>query len=538
MNKKRENKPLSQEEEALKAYNAKLKGEAIVKSLILGLLVGFFLSAIVAVISFATVSNILWVALVVWAVATAGFSVLFYYKRYRPNVKTMAERVDAVGLEERVITMVQFKDQDNPMLKRQREDAQVALGTVSAKQVKMRFSKVLIIALAVLAAVAIFMMSYSTVLAVNAENMQEDPVEEELSEEDKIIREMIEALREEIDSAKISDELRSQLHKLVDDLEASLKPDDSLEVKVAKIMDTADKIHKLIEEYLNRMTIGEELMKHDTTYELGEAIDSRDVDKMRDAFQMMYDSIDPLVQQGAFGILNQTADDIDQALNDAINTPPDLQKALEDLRDAFRRIAKELEEKLKEELEEMFPEEDIEQMTPEEMEDLLDQMTPEQKEELLDDMQQDIEDAMEDLQDAFDDAMDALEDFFAEQQQEDQKYEDLDDAIQDAIKDAMDQLGQEFEYPEYPDDEGEESQLPEDGELEDGELPGDEETENGGTSSDDNDDSKRDTVIDGDTSYKDVFDDGYSDDINDKLESGELSDEDRQVMQDYLDTLK
>lgn len=536
--KRKENLPLSQEEKALKSYNAKLKREAVFKSLFLALTAGFVLSAIVSIVSFATMKNILWVALVVWAVATAGFAVLFYFKLFRPNVKMTAERVDAVGLEERVITMMQFKDQDNPMLNRQRQDAQTALGSVSVKQVKMRFPKFLIIALAVIAAVAIFMMYYSTVLAVNAENVKEDDplVEEELSEEDKIIRELIEALRDEINAADISEELRSQLHGLVDDLEKSLKPEDSLEVKVAKIMDTADKIHKLIEEYLNRMTIGEELMKRGTTYELGKAIHSKDIDKIRDAFEMMYDRIEPLVKQGAFGILNQTADDIDDSLNAAINTPPELQKALEDLRDAFRRVFKDLEDSLKEELEDMFPEENFEDMTPEQMEDFLDQMTPEQMEDLLEDMQQDIQDALEDLQDAFEQAADAMQDFFEQQQQQDEKYEQLDDALQDAFKDAMDQLGQEFEFPEDPND-GEEGGKMED--PEDGKLPNEGEDANGSTPPQQEGDGTHDTVIDGETSYKDVFDDnGYSDDIQDKLESGDLSDEDRQTMQDYLDSLK
>ncbi|MCH5156519.1 MAG: hypothetical protein J1G02_01420 [Clostridiales bacterium] len=518
MRQNKENKPISQEEQSLKSYNSKMKREAVFKSIFLALSIGLLLSVIVSIVSFATLKNILWVALVAGAIATAGLSVLFYFKLYRPNVKMTAERVDEVGLEERVITMMQFKDQDNPMLNRQRQDAQTALGNVSVKQVKIRFPKFLIIALAIIAAVAIFMMSYSTVLAVNAENVEEDPiVEEEISNEDRIIRELIEALRDEIDAADIDETLRGQLHGLVDDLEASLKPEDSLEVKVAKIMDTADKIHRLIEEYLNRSTIAEELMKRGTTYELGKAIASKDIDKIREAFQKMYDSIEPLVKQGAYGILNQTADDIDDSLNAAINTPPALQKALEDLRDAFRRVFNSLED----------------------MQDALekdDSLTDEEKDQAMQDA---IQDALDDLQDAFDQAADAMQDFFDQQQQQDDKYENLDDAIQDAIKDAMGQLGQDFEFPDdMEDNEGDGSGKQEDGEV--GEIPKEGDSEIGGSTPPQQDsDGVHDTVIDGETSYKDVFDDnGYSDDIQDKLESGELSDEDRKVMQDYLDSLK
>ena len=490
--KKNEKRPLTPQDEALKAYNSKIKIEAVIKSLLWGLSIGFLLGAIISIVSFATSFNTLWIALGVFAASTVGFTVLFYFKRYRPDVKKTAERVDGIGLEERVVTMMQFKDSDNPMLNRQREDAHTALKTVSTKQMKMRFPLVLIIALVVVALVSVFMMSYSTVLAVNAEAQQDVPpvVDDNLSDEDKIIRDMIKALRDEIDSAKISDELRGQLHGLVDDLEASLKPEDSLEMKVAKIMDTADKIHKLIEDYLNRSTIAEELMKYDTTYELGKAIDSKDVDKIREAFKKMYESIAPLVDQAKFDLIFQTAMDIDTALNDAINTPPELQKALEDLRDALLSVLP------------PPPEEDGEE--------------PKTNDEIN-----------QELQDAFKDAMDALEDFFDQQ-------ETLDDNLQDIFKDAMEQLGQEFEYPENP---KEEEKDPDQDKDEDGKKPEMGGDESGNPSPNPDDGSLKDTVIDGQTSYKDLFDKGYADELRELLESGTLTDEERQLIQDYLDSL-
>ena len=498
--KKHEKQPLTPQEEALKTYNSKLKWEAILKSLLWGLSIGFLLGAIVSIVSFATAFNTLWIALGIFLAATAGFSVLFYFKRYRPDTKMTAARVDGIGLEERVITMMQFKDSDNPMLNRQRDDAEAALKTVTTKQMKMRFPLVLIVVLVVIALVSVFMMSYSTVLAVNAEAQGETPSvgDDNLSDEDKIIRDMIKALRDEIDAAKISEELRSQLHQLVDDLEASLKPTDTLEVKIAKIMDTADKIHKLIQDYLNRSTIGEELMKHDTTYDLGYAIDSKDIDKIREAFQKMYDSIAPLVDQAKYDQILQTALDIDTALNDAINTPPALQKALEDLRDALLRALP------------PPPEEDGEE--------------PKTNDEIN-----------QELQDAFKDAQDALEDFFQDQAQQDKNAEDLDDALQDVFKDAMEQLGQEFEYPKDPDDEKDKDKDPD--EEEGGKKPEGGGSESGNPNPNPDDGSLKDTVKDGKTHYKDLFDKGYADELRELLESGTLTDEDRQIIQDYLDML-
>ena len=209
----------------------------------------------------------------------------------------------------------------------------------------------------------------------------------------------------------------------------------------------------------------------------------------------MYDSIAPLVEQQKYDRILQTAEDIDQALKDAINTPPALQKALEDLRDALLKALP------------PPPEEDGEQ--------------PKTNDEIN-----------QELQDAFQDAMDALDDFFEQQQQQDQNAEDLDDTLQDIFKDAMEQLGQEFEYPEDKDDKKDDEE-DEDGE---GKKP-DDGSQSGSQTPNPDDGNKKDTVIDGQTSYKDVFDEGYADELRELLESGNLTDEERQLIQDYLDTL-
>lgn len=503
---KKTKKPLTPEEEMLRSYNAKMRWEGILKSSVLGLICGFVLSAIVSIISFATQFNALWIALVLWGVSAVGFSVLFYFKKYRPNLQRTAARVDGVGLDERVITMIEFAGEDSVLLQKQRQDTQVALQTVSTKHVKIGVSKLFAVLLAVIAALAIFMMSYSTVLAVNAEEKgsvsgEVDP-DAGLSDEDKIIRDMLQNLRDIIKNARISEELRSELYDLVADLERSLKPEDTLQVKIAKISATAEEIHRRIQEYLNRSTIAEELQKYDPTYALGKAIESEDLDEIEKAFQKMYDDLVDLVLDELYDYILETALDIDQALKDAINTPPKMQKALEDLRDAYLAVLPP---------DEQDPEHEGEQ--------------PKTKDEVL----EEIKDALEQAKDAMQDAMqDYLED--------NQNAQDADDQLQDAMKDAMEQLGGEFEDPE----EGEEQEKPEtedpEGKLPESQLPGEEEGGQAPPPSGDGE-AQFDTVIDGETSYKDVYDD-YYDEAQGKLESGDLDDDMRDVIEDYFDMLK
>ena len=77
MKKERVKKELTAEQKMLAGYQRKLTAEAIVKSVVLGLIAGFLLSILVSIISFATKYNALWISLVVWALASAGLSVMF-----------------------------------------------------------------------------------------------------------------------------------------------------------------------------------------------------------------------------------------------------------------------------------------------------------------------------------------------------------------------------------------------------------------------------------------------------------------------------
>ena len=94
------------QEEILKDYSAKVKREAVIKSVILALTVGLACSLIVSVVSYFTYFNTLWIALGVGVAVTAGLSVLFCKTVFRVSEKDTAACVDALGLDERVITML------------------------------------------------------------------------------------------------------------------------------------------------------------------------------------------------------------------------------------------------------------------------------------------------------------------------------------------------------------------------------------------------------------------------------------------------
>ena len=479
---KMKKRPLTREEKLLKGYQRKLTLEAIVKSLVLALIAGFMLCILVSIISFATKFNAIWIALGVWAAATVGFSVLFYFKIFRTTLDKTASRVDGMGLDERVITMIEFADSDNLIAQMQRQDTAAILQSVTPKRMKFAKTKVFIILASFMAAIAcaaILMMSFST---VKAEEYKRQEAEKEaaagqppeLSEEDKIIKQMLEDLRKIIADAKIQTSLRDKLNGMVDDLEESLKPTDTTEVKIAKISETAQKIHKILEN-----DIPYQLQQHDTTKLLGEALDSGDITKIEKAFEDMYNSIAVLAGQKKYDQLKQTAEDILQSIDDAEAVDEELAEALEKLAEAFLKAI------------------------------------PPPPEEEGEEPKSDAE-VNQEVQDAIKDALDAIKD-------NKDDVDELDKDIQDTMDDAMTNLGQETAPPKDEEDDKKDE---------------DEEEAEANKPSHPSADGEivYDSVIDGKTPYIDVYDEYYKKALE-LLASGNLTDEDRRIIENYIGLL-
>lgn len=130
---------------------SKLKREAVLRSLLSGLSVGLGANFIAALVTWLLPINGFWISIGVLVGVTLIATPIFYFKRFLPNNVTSARRIDRLGLEERLITMVELDGDETYIAKRQREDAFAALETVDSKQLKIRVSKAIIIAVAICA---------------------------------------------------------------------------------------------------------------------------------------------------------------------------------------------------------------------------------------------------------------------------------------------------------------------------------------------------------------------------------------------------
>ena len=140
---------------ALGKYYARVAKEGIIKSVLLGLLIGFCALAVLSGVYWFMGWKSAWVCLVVWAAVSAASAYAFYRWRYKPTTKEIARRVDELGLEERILTMMELEGDDSFIARKQREDAQAALNTVHAGLIKVTLSVSQMIYTAVAAVIGI-----------------------------------------------------------------------------------------------------------------------------------------------------------------------------------------------------------------------------------------------------------------------------------------------------------------------------------------------------------------------------------------------
>ena len=125
--------------------DGKLLREAILRSTIWGIAAGAVVAFAAAVACWFLEASLLWVALATLLAASVIASVLFYFIKFHPSIKSNAQRIDRLGLDERAITMVEFSNDDSYIAQKQREDALEKIATVEAKQLKIRVSALAIL---------------------------------------------------------------------------------------------------------------------------------------------------------------------------------------------------------------------------------------------------------------------------------------------------------------------------------------------------------------------------------------------------------
>ena len=138
-------------------YHKKLSSEGFIKALLNGLIIGAGVWFVLSFVFWIVNPALFWLAIVAFVLVTAGATALLYYKIYKPTTKMIARRVDDLGLEERLLTMLELENDDSYIAQRQREDAMSALSKIDADLLKIVISLTTKIAVACIGVFAIAM---------------------------------------------------------------------------------------------------------------------------------------------------------------------------------------------------------------------------------------------------------------------------------------------------------------------------------------------------------------------------------------------
>ena len=136
-----------------KCYN-RLAREGMLKALLSGLIVGFSVNFVVALLLWFSDAKGLWWSLAAWGAITAITTPIFYLLRYKPNKLEIAKRLDGLGLDERMITMTEFYEEDSFIAQKQRENAKSVMDKLNVKSIRFKIPKIIWVPVIVLAVFA------------------------------------------------------------------------------------------------------------------------------------------------------------------------------------------------------------------------------------------------------------------------------------------------------------------------------------------------------------------------------------------------
>lgn len=534
-------------DDILKKYQSRVFKESVIKSLIYGLIFGLAVMAIVSLIFFIIGTKQLLVAILFGLVAVIGGAIYVYRTKFQTTVNAVAKRIDELGLHERVITMIDYAENDSLICEKQREDTKEKLEKVESSQIKFRIPKVSIALLGVIAILAgssLFLPNRTNSAMANSSSSSStsssNPIVNSSSSSiniddqiDEIIQKLIEEIRRIIDNADISDDAKMRLHGVVDVTVARLDDAKTPYEKIEILNDLKADIRHQIE---LMKSVGKSLEENDVTKELGQAIQSANglqdgeeiaaiinpcIDKMIEDLAAS-DNPDKYIEDLIYGIETALALATEEENTELLTALSNFAKRLkgEEITEPevnARRYLKVVE----------LADNDASSSIEDARQEIIDALTPQPE------PPEEEHPSDSDNPENPENPEEHPEDQPSEEQPEqgaDETQDQIDDAIDDAIQDIEDAMQQQpgQEEPEEP----EPGDQPGNGEVEE---PGEEQPTDQPVFDTGNLDSE--TVIDGQTPYLDVFEE-YYEDILEYLENNEVPDDLREVIEKYLEMIK
>ena len=495
--------------ELIKKYYQKLIVEALVKAISVGFSSGLILALIIKVISFIIQSDLTLISISSGlGVAIIG-SILLYLFKFKPSIEEVSSRVDALGLDERVITMldIERKNLDSFIAKKQQDDAKDKLGKVSSKQLKLKLLTLPTLVCLLLVPITVG----SLTISLSSDNPPDSSIVP--SDEDQEIIEEIEKIREIIRNADIYNIQKTELFDMVDALIGRLKDYQTLEEKKADVKRTKDQIIEKIEDFIIsnlldvlRGLIDDAEIRKSFKETLHDKVDEFEVNikkvntlnkKIEETRKFVDELLELIIEEAVDELKDIVAEaEVSQEIKDiAYGMISDLEDRIANVHETYNEKMEDIKETKEEILKLLIP-------PPQEGEEP--DPGPSTSTDELDELGEDMQDA-------------------------------IDDALED-LEDLIDEKGEEELEGQLPDESLEEEEEDEDGDGEEGNNEDGEESDKIPPPPKDGD-IHEDYIIDGVTPYLPELEKVLPG-ITDLLAQGEISEELKQLIESYLELIR
>lgn len=321
----------------MKRFKHKLLIESLVKACVRGITCGaVVLFVFLVVMHLLSREPEVWLIVMVFGLPFLLTALLLFLFRYYPTQRRTATRIDASGLAERIGTMLEMKDVHSTIAELQRKDAMKHLQEATTKQIRIVLTKSSLVTCSIMVCLSIGLLfvPYNIMNAFAGEQLAE-------AEENEKIEAMIEELRNLVEEADVSDELKKQLYDVIEELEESILKDDTTLEKVAKISAARKKIQEILESTITKYSIGSALQQFESTKELGKAISAGDTEAVSTALQTTKESFLSSSGEEQAELLANVSEDIAQALTiSGVESGDALYDALSIYSDSLSEISK------------------------------------------------------------------------------------------------------------------------------------------------------------------------------------------------------
>ena len=184
-----------------------------------------------------------------------------------PKEKTVAKRVDSLGLQERASTMLEFSDDPSVIAQLQRQDAAYHIALASAKQLSIRVAMLRIWTFVISISLAVPMVLLPhDIFAVPPKPLTPEEIQQQL------MRQVISQLREDVKNSELEQPVQDSIEQILAELEQALKEAEGDLERAAEIQEAIDKLQNQQKELSTREKIGKALQKYTLTKALGEGI--------------------------------------------------------------------------------------------------------------------------------------------------------------------------------------------------------------------------------------------------------------------------